>query len=315
MGKAVPMWISRQSNMLSVLGKAASGFFLLFLLLGLAGCSSSRYPTTVYKTPATEKSTAIVGSSKTNSRYAQKHDGAPTDPFDPSKIKPVIPKVEPLSAYGNKNPYVVWGKKYYLLPSAKNYRAVGTASWYGTKFQGYRTSSGEAYDMFKLTAAHKSLPLPSYVRVTNIQNGKQVIVRVNDRGPFHDDRLIDLSYAAAHLLGITQKGTGTVKVEAIMPGNPAPVAKTPSRPDPVSKRDVQGLYVQVGAYRQPHVAQSVQKKVSPLTQHPITIHKTVVDNGVVHRVLIGPLPNRSYGDALVLSIREQKIGAAIVKQL
>lgn len=310
-----------QSNSVSTLGnsKTVRGFFLLALLvLGLAGCSSSRHPATVYKTPATEKSTGIVGSAKTTSRYAQAHDGAPTDPFDPTKIKPVIPKVEPLSAYGNKNPYVVWGKKYYLLPSAKNYRAVGTASWYGTKFQGYRTSSGEPYDMLKLTAAHKSLPLPSYLRVTNIQNGKQVIVRVNDRGPFHDDRLIDLSYAAAHLLGITQRGTGQVKIEAITPGVSAPmpvVAKAATRPVQSTQGGTQGLYVQVGAYRQPQVAQSVQKKVSPLTQHPITISKTVVNNGVVHRVLIGPLPKRSDGDALALSIRGQKIGDAIVKQL
>lgn len=310
---------TQQSNSFNALNtaKSASGLFLsLLLVLGLSACSSSRHPATVYKTPSGQTSSGFWGTQKKDSRYAQEYDGAPVVDFDPSKVIPVVPKIEPLSAYGNKNPYEVWGKKYYLLPSAKNYRAVGTASWYGTKFQGYRTSSGEPYDMFKLTAAHKSLPLPSYLRVTNVQNGKQIIVRVNDRGPFHDDRLIDLSYAAAHLLGITQRGTGQVKIEAITPGNPAPVVtKTVPRPVEPLKDNKQGLYVQVGAYRQSQVAQSVQKKVSPLTQHPITISKTVVNNGVVHRVLIGPLPNRSDGDALALSIREQKIGDAIVKQL
>lgn len=311
---------TQQSNGLITLNtvKSASGLFLsLLLALGLSACSSSRHPATVYKTPSGQTSSSFWGAQKNDSRYAQENDGAPVDEFDPSKVIPVVPKIEPLSAYGNQNPYEVWGKKYYLLPSAKNYRAVGTASWYGTKFQGYRTSSGEPYDMFKLTAAHKSLPLPSYLRVTNIQNGKQIIVRVNDRGPFHDDRLIDLSYAAAHLLGITQHGTGQVKVEAITPGAPpAPVvAKVASRPVEPIKASKQGLYVQVGAYRQSRVAQSVQKKVSPLTQHPIIISKTVVNNDVMHRVLIGPLPSRSDGDALALSIRGQKIGDAIVKQL
>lgn len=256
---------------------------------------------------------------KSTSRYTQKHDGAPSDFFDVSKVKPVIPKQEPLSRYGNKNPYVVWGKKYHLLPSAKNYRAVGVASWYGTKFQGHRTSSGEPYDMFKLSAAHKSLPLPSYLRVTNLQNGRQIIVRVNDRGPFHDDRLIDLSYAAAHILGIAQKGTGKVKVEAITPGaGTLPVMASQAKQRPASSAipaNRQKLYVQVGAYRQQQIAQAVQEKVLPMTQHPITIRKTNVDNDIVHRVLIGPLPDRNYSNALALSIREQKIGDAIVRQL
>jgi len=290
--------------------------FVAFVFTGLNGCTSSPGPKVTYKTP---EATSALTPAKNTSRYTQEQDGAPSDFFDVSKVKPVTPKKEPLSRYGNQNPYVVWGKKYHLLPSAKNYRAVGVASWYGTKFQGHRTSSGEPYDMFKLTAAHKSLPLPSYLRVTNLQNGRQIIVRVNDRGPFHDDRLIDLSYAAAHILGIAQKGTGSVKVEAITPGvsaQPVIASQPKHRPaSPAVSASAQKLYVQVGAYRQQQIARAVQEKVLPMTQHPITIRKTNVDNGVVHRVLIGPLPNRNYSNALALSIREQKIGDAIVRQL
>ena len=129
-------------------------------------------------------------------------DGGPIGPTpDLSNLPDPIPRTEPPSKYGNKSPYEVLGKTYYVLPNPENYKEYGKASWYGTKFHGRRTSSGEPYDMYKLTAAHRSLPIPSYVRVTNLDNRRTAIVRVNDRGPFHSERMIDLSYAAAVKLG------------------------------------------------------------------------------------------------------------------
>ena len=135
-------------------------------------------------------------------------DAAPANPRDVSKVPDAVPRAEPLSRYGNQESYEVYGKTYYTLPTSKGYKAQGKASWYGTKFQGKRTSSGEPYDLYAMTAAHKTLPLPTYVEVTNLKNGRSVIVKVNDRGPFHGDRLIDLSYSAAARLDILQYGTG-----------------------------------------------------------------------------------------------------------
>lgn len=150
-------------------------------------------------------------------RYAMNEDAYPDSPEDVSDVPNAVPKVEPLAKSGNRSTYTVWGKTYHVLSDPTGYVAEGRASWYGVKFQGYDTASGEPYDMYKMTAAHRSLPLPTYARVTNLDNGRKVIVRVNDRGPFHSDRLIDLSYAAAAKLDILSHGTGRVKVEAIDP--------------------------------------------------------------------------------------------------
>lgn len=148
---------------------------------------------------------------------------------------------EPRSRYGNRSPYTVLGKKYHVRDSAEGYRETGIASYYGRKFHGRRTSNLEVYDMYAFSAAHKSLPLPSYARVTNLSNGESVVVRVNDRGPFHEGRVIDLSYAAAVKLGVDRAGTAKVEVVGLSPGEnahqrydaiaaappPAPVAGTP----------------------------------------------------------------------------------------
>lgn len=138
---------------------------------------------------------------------------------DVSQIPDAEPREEPFARYGNKSPYVVFGESYRVLPSAKGYKERGIASWYGPDFHGKRTSSWEPYDMFRMTAAHKSLPLPTYAKVTNLQNGKHVIVKVNDRGPFHDGRIIDLSFAAAKKLDMAVNGTSQVEVEALDPGD------------------------------------------------------------------------------------------------
>lgn len=144
-------------------------------------------------------------------------DGPPESDIDVTHIPNATPKIEPLSRYGNPNKYEVFGKHYYTMPHSKGYAAEGTASWYGRKFHGQRTSSGEPYDMYGMTAAHRSLPLPTYAKVENLHNGKEVIVKINDRGPFVKGRLIDLSYAAAKKLGIHSTGTGKVRITAIDP--------------------------------------------------------------------------------------------------
>ena len=144
-------------------------------------------------------------------------DSAPKRRLDASKITDAVPRVEAKSARGNHSPYTVFGQQYRVWPSVEGYRQRGEASWYGVKFHGRLTSSGERYDMYKMTAAHKHLPLPSYVEVKNLDNGRRTIVRVNDRGPFHGGRIIDLSYAAATKLGMLKKGTARVEVVALDP--------------------------------------------------------------------------------------------------
>jgi len=154
-------------------------------------------------------------------------DSAPRGYVDVSKIPDAIPKDEPRSQYGNPNSYEQFGRTYHVMESSKGFVERGVASWYGTKFHGRRTSSGEDYNMYSMTAAHKTLPLPTYLEVTNLDNGKQVVVRVNDRGPFHDGRIIDLSYAAAIKLGINKHGTGRVEIRALQPGEPRHMANEP----------------------------------------------------------------------------------------
>lgn len=146
-----------------------------------------------------------------------RRDGPPNYNVDVSRIPDASPKVEPLSKYGNLASYRVFGKQYHVMKSSKDYEEQGIASWYGTKFHAQRTSNGERYNMLAMTAAHKSLPLPTYVQVTNLKNGRKVIVRVNDRGPFEGNRVIDLSYVAAKKLGMLGHGTAYVDVKAIDP--------------------------------------------------------------------------------------------------
>jgi rare lipoprotein A len=154
-------------------------------------------------------------------------DGAPAELPDVANLPEPVPHPEPLSRYGNRSPYTVLGKTYTVLASAVGYDERGVASWYGTKFDGRMTSSLEPYDLARFSAAHRTLPLPSYARVTNLENGRSVIVRVNDRGPFREGRLIDLSYAAAIKLGVNVRGTAMVEVRGIDPGQPVlPAAAT-----------------------------------------------------------------------------------------
>lgn len=161
-------------------------------------------------------------------------DRAPLATLNPDDLDDAVPGPVTLAKYGNHTPYDVLGKRYYLMPSAQGYAETGTGSWYGEKFQGQPTSTMEPYDLYAMTAAHKTLPLPTFVKVTNLENNRSVVVKVNDRGPFVDDRIIDLSYAAAVKLGYAQKGTARVKVEAIIVDD-APVISRGETRKPFSK--------------------------------------------------------------------------------
>jgi rare lipoprotein A len=191
----------------------------------LAGCST---PSTKPSAGSAASTPPGAGATPSSKYYAD--DGPPLavpDNFD--AVPDAVPKLEPLHRFANR-PYTVLGRDYVPATMLRPYRERGVASWYGRKFHGQKTSIGEAYDMFAMTAAHPTLPLPSYARVTNVGNGRSVVVRVNDRGPFLHGRVIDLSYVAAHKLDIAQRGSGDVVVEAILPGDAGPPAARPLPP-------------------------------------------------------------------------------------
>lgn len=237
-----------------------------------------------------------------SSRYRSNSDSVPDGPPpDLSTLPEPVPKVETRSLYGNKSPYSVLGQTYSVLPSARGYDERGIASFYGSKFHGYKTSNLEDYDMYKFTAASKVLPLPSYARVTNLQNGKSVVVRINDRGPFHEDRIIDLSYAAAVKIGVWPKGTGLVEVQGIDPSAPAqqeappPPVVTPATPPP-------GIYLQVGAFSDPANAQKVAAQLRGANFAPVQVVDATIGGRLVHRVRVGPLADVDTADRVTSQI-------------
>lgn len=230
-------------------------------------------------------------------------DGAPRPPagFDINKVPDAVPKAEPLSKYGNPESYEVFGKKYYVLKSAAGYQEQGKASWYGTKFHGKRTSSGEPYDMYQMTAAHKSLPLPTYVRVRNLENDQEVIVKVNDRGPFHSERVIDLSYAAALKLGVFAKGTARVEVTAI------DVAKPVER-----DLNIAGLFIQVGAFRERENAARLQDRLTRSAFRSGIQEASLNGKDKVFRVRVGPFDDRQTADQVAQNLIDMGLNGAKV---
>ena len=221
-------------------------------------------------------------------------DGAPTGLVDVSGIPEPVPRAEPRARYGNHSPYSVLGHSYRVLESADGYRERGIASWYGTKFHGKLTSSREPYDMLAFTAAHKTLPLPSYARVTNLDSGQRLIVRVNDRGPFHANRIIDLSYAAAIRLGIAARGTGRVEVEAIDPGHAGGNGAT--RPQTATPHP---LYVQAGSFASRDNARRLRERLDEAGFDDLFLDRVLARGELFHRVRIGPLDSVEAADALI----------------
>lgn len=243
-------------------------------------------------------------------------DGPPPYDVDVSNIPDAKPRVEPLSKVGNLPYYHVFGKKYHTMSSSKNYRAVGTASWYGRKFHHHSTSSGEPYDMLAMTAAHKTLPLPTYVQVTNLTNGRKVIVKVNDRGPFEGNRLIDLSYAAAKKLGMLGHGTTKVSIVAIDPRkydsnvqyqDPLYLATEKNKAPAIDHKN-SAVYLQVAAFKNKSNAEKLRKQLSTKVPSPIYI----TNAKKLYRVQIGPIENKIHVSQINRTLRQMGLSSKTI---
>ena len=215
-------------------------------------------------------------------------DSAPDD-FHKNDTPNAVPANEPLSRYGNPPAYTVRGKTYTVMKNANGFTQEGIASWYGTKFHGRKTSSGEPYNMYAMTAAHKTLPLPSYVEVTHKGNGRKIIVKVNDRGPFHKGRIIDLSYAAARKLGVSGKGTGPVSIRVI--NTAALDLKTDNVVLPDSHDGKGKILVQVAAMGTELAAEKMADDLRSKKIPSVRVHVVENDGMKLYRVRVGPLPD------------------------
>lgn len=230
-------------------------------------------------------------------------DGAPRRHVNVAKIPNATPKMEPRSEAGNPSSYRVFGKTYYVMQDSSDYVKRGIASWYGTKFHGNKTSNGETYSMYKMTAAHKSLPIPTYVQVTNLKNGRKVIVRVNDRGPFHQNRIIDLSYVAAKKLGITGTGTGFVEVRSINPATWQREKQQPVKYTRAPANNNDALYIQAGAFTSQHNASKLKRQLNALFPNK-TIRLAQNSQDQLYRVRVGPIMSVDEADRVAQTISE-----------
>ncbi|MBY5990519.1 septal ring lytic transglycosylase RlpA family protein [Ferrimonas balearica] len=234
---------------------------------------------------------AACSSPTPSGRYQMSQDQAPANAPDLSQLEPPVPRYEPKSRGGNRD-YVVWGQAYEVLPSAEGYVEEGIASWYGAKFHGHLTSNGDTYDMFTFSAAHKSLPLPTYAKVTNLANGKSLVVRVNDRGPFHPERVIDLSYAAAWHLGVLAAGTAPVRVEAYHfagPDSPVPPLVGPPR-----------LFIQLVASGDAEALQPMKTRL----EEEWAVAARIQQAGDLHKLQLGPFEDAEQAQTLLEQLRQ-----------
>jgi len=236
-----------------------------------------------------------------------KDDGPGERTLDPAKLADAQPRREPLMRGANQ-PYDVFGKHFVPFTELRPFTQRGLASWYGKRFQGQKTSSGEPYDMYAMTAAHPLLPIPSYARVTNLANGRSVVVRINDRGPFHSNRIVDLSYAAAYKLGYATAGSTTVEVQSIIPGAPlvqaASVQPEPAAADPAAAAEASGVYLQLGAFSARDSAESyraaIYRRLAWLTDQ---IH--VLASGSLYKLHLGPYPSEADASAIAARIQTE----------
>lgn len=248
------------------------------ILLAMMACSSAPAPEQTPESP-------------NKGRYSISQDRAPTRVVDHSIIPEVIPEPLNRTMAGNRSPYTVLGKSYQVLTTEEGYSERGVASWYGEKFHGHKTSNGEVFDMYQVSAAHKSLPIPSFLRVTNLDNNRSIIVRVNDRGPFHGDRVIDLSYAAALKLGYADRGTARVQLESIVVTGASSDRGASSTPNETLRVSSAGSkFLQVGAFSELSSAQEVSSRVEEITSLPVFIRSVNTSNNkMLHRVRVGPI--------------------------
>jgi rare lipoprotein A len=286
-------------NMIRTSASGMNFIFILLLALFLTSCSST---------------------------HISRKDGPPNYYVDETRVPNATPKTEALARHGNMPWYNVFGKRYYTMKSSKNYDQVGIASWYGTMFHARRTSSGEPYNMLGMTAAHKTLPLPTYVEVTNLKNHRKIIVKVNDRGPFATNRIIDLSYVAAKKLGMLGHGTATVRVRAIDPNShkrqrlymASRHARAHVEPAPAiealitDSKSTRLVYLQVGAFHNRLRAKKLQLRLMALLAIPVKVSNPsarglyrvqvgpfkdmATANKITHRLrILGIKPNKTYG--------------------
>jgi rare lipoprotein A len=250
-----------------------------------------------------------------------------TPPVAPDTVPDAVPRIEPRSRNGNPPFYDVFGKRYYVLSSSVGYWERGVASWYGPGFHKVRTSTGEPYDMYGMTAAHKTLPLPAYVRVTNLQNGRSVVVRVNDRGPFVGNRIIDLSYTAAAKLDMLRNGTAMVEIRTIDPTAPPqitasiatpatagaaapPASAAPLAVVPVAAAPVPALFVQAGAFADPANAERLAQRLRGGTFGKVFVRDDQIAGRRMYRVRIGPVPDVAEFDRVVAALEQAGISDA-----
>ncbi len=255
------------------------------VLLVIAACTSQ---------PTPEPGPAVLPTEEERlpSRYQHARDGAPPIPIDPADVHDAIPRPDPILTSGNISPYTIDGVTYEVLDNHIGYKVTGVASWYGAKFHGHETSNGEIYNLYLASAAHKTLPIPCYARVTNLANGKSIIVRVNDRGPFHSDRVIDLSYGAAVKLGYMELGTAQVRVEVLQ------VAGAEDRRGTIAG---DYRYLQLGAYSSQTSALRLQDTLQDLLAPPVFVSPVQSGPNLLYRVRIGPMS----GAGEIAAVQEQ----------
>lgn len=240
-------------------------------------------------------------SSAPSKRYSIDDDVAPEKPISVEHIEDVVPQYEPYSLGGNKD-YTLRGADYKIVKDAKGFTEQGQASWYGKKFHGHLTSNGEVYDMYSMSAAHKTLPLPSYVEVTNKDNGRKAIVRVNDRGPFHPGRVIDLSYAAATKLDVVRTGTANVSIRVL----------TVEKPTEAHKKDALPKFVvQVASSKHP---ERVRTLATDLGQK-LTVKSYSESEKNVHRVFLGPFDDYMQTQKTLEQVKSLGYPSAFIKSL
>ena len=271
----------------------------VFLMGALAACSSAPAPTPP----------------SSSSRYSIEQDRAPSGHLDIASIPEVVPEPFARTLAGNRSPYTVLGKTYHVMVTEDGYNERGIASWYGEKFHGHKTSNGEVFDMYKVSAAHKSLPIPSFLRVTNLDNNRSLVVRVNDRGPFHGDRIVDLSYAAALKLGYADRGTARVQLEAIIPDGVVVDSAAANNNNTLSQQTLRvastgDKYIQVGAFADINSAREMSDKLRAMTNRPVFIRSLDSTNsGVLHRVRIGPVNDTSEIRRITQSVVAANLGS------
>jgi rare lipoprotein A len=244
--------------------------------------------------------TLISACSMNTGRYQQKSDSKPTRTPTVSELVDITPRAEAHSRGGNRSQYQVRGKTYSVLKSAENFSQTGIASWYGEKFHGHLTSNGEIYNMYAMSAAHKNLPLPTYLKVTNNANSRSVIVRVNDRGPFHQNRIVDLSYSAAYKLGMMKTGVANVTITAITDFSlPEEKQAIPADETP-TENSVQRKYIQVFATKNEQLANKTAQALQNLYQ----VNTIIPKNNDIFRVQMGPFTDMEALNTILTSLKK-----------